>query len=130
VKVDKRFPIQVLIAFVSGLSAALVVLTVMNANTTEIITAFFAGAVMSALNVLVGFLAIEFTFEKSHTAFLQAVLGGMGIRLMAMLGVLVLLIKYVGLHAPALVVSVLFFYVIYLILEILYIQNKVSHKGQ
>ncbi|MEK7249665.1 MAG: hypothetical protein AAB209_04500, partial [Bacteroidota bacterium] len=61
---------------------------------------------------------------------LQAVLGGMGIRMVVMLGTLVLLIKLAGFHAVGLVVSVLSFYVIYLVLEIFYIQKKVSHKNQ
>ncbi|MBM2841088.1 MAG: hypothetical protein HW412_1616, partial [Bacteroidetes bacterium] len=56
--------------------------------------------------------------------------GGMGIRLVFMLGVLVLLIKVAGLHAVALVVSLLSFYVVYLILEVLYIQERISHKSK
>jgi hypothetical protein len=96
----------------------------------QVLAAVIIGAVLSTANVLVGFLAIEYSFEKSHATFLKAVLGGMGIRIVVMLALLVLLIRYAGLPVVALVVSVLGFYVIFLVLELLYIQRKVSHKYQ
>jgi hypothetical protein len=128
VKVYKRFPLQVAITFVAGLAIAAIPL--MKLGSREIVVAVIVGAVMSTVNALAGFLAIEYSLEKSYTTFLQAVLGGMGIRMVVMLGTLVLLIKLAGFHAVGLVVSVLSFYVIYLVLEIFYIQKKVSHKNQ
>lgn len=92
--------------------------------------AVIIGAVLSTLNVLAGFFAIEYTLDKSYNTFLKAVLGGMGIRMAVTLGTLVLLIKFSGLHTVALVVSVLSFYVVYLVIEIFYIQMRVSHKNQ
>ena len=83
-----------------------------------------AGAALSTLNVLAGFLAIEYAFEKSYTTFLKAVLGGMGVRMVVMLGALLALIVFVRLHAVALTLSLLGFYLVYLILEILFIQRK------
>jgi len=128
VKVYKRFPLQVAITFVAGLAIAAIPL--MKLGSREIVVAVIAGAVLSTVNALAGFLAIEYSLEKSYTTFLQAVLGGMGIRMVVMLGILVLLIKLAGFHAVALVVSLLSFYIVYLVLEIFYIQKKVSHKNQ
>lgn len=96
----------------------------------EIFRAVVAGAVLSTLNVLVGFLTIELSLGKSHTTFLRATLGGMGIRIGVMLVMLVALVRLFGFHATALVVSVLSFYIIYLVLEIIYVQKKASDKAR
>jgi hypothetical protein len=125
VKLDKKFPIHVAITSVVGLTVALFVVAQQG---EEISRAVIVGAILSTLNVLVGFLAIELSFEKSHTTFLKAVLGGMGIRVGTMLVVLVALVRFVGFHATALVVSVLSFYIVYLVLEIIYIQKKASRS--
>lgn len=127
-KVDKRFPAQVAVTFVSGFAIAAIPL--MKIGSHEIITAFIVGALLSTINVLAGFFAIEYTLDKSYTTFLKVVLGGMGIRMAVMLAILVLLIKFAEFHPIALVVSVLSYYVVYLVLEIFYIQKRLSHKNQ
>jgi hypothetical protein len=96
----------------------------------DIQCAVFLGAVMSTVNVLLGFLAIEYSFDKSYTTFLKAVLGGMGVRMALLLGVLLVLIRFGGLHAVALTVSLLGFYAVFLVLEVLFIQKKVLIKNQ
>ncbi|MDL1891476.1 hypothetical protein FBQ87_01095 [Sphingobacteriales bacterium CHB3] len=123
--IDRRFPIQVAVIFAAGLVVAVVLL--MSTGSRETAIAVIAGSVLSTLNALAGFLAIEYSLQKSHATFMKAVLGGMGVRMLVMLGVLVFLIKVVELHTVALVVSVLGFYVVYLVLELLYIQRKSSH---
>ncbi len=125
VNIDRRFPIQVAVIFAAGLVVAVVLL--MSTGSRETAIAVIAGSVLSTLNALAGFLAIEYSLQKSHATFMKAVLGGMGVRMLVMLGVLVFLIKVVELHTVALVVSVLGFYVVYLVLELLYIQRKSSH---
>ena len=47
-----------------------------------------------------------------------------------MLGALLVLIMVVQLHALALMISLLGFYVVYLILEVLFLQRRVLEKGQ
>lgn len=126
-KVD-RFPVQVVITLVAGLAIAAVPLSILGSK--DIIVAFMTGAVLSTLNVLAGFWAIEYAFDKSFNTLLAAVLGGMGIRIGLLLGSFVVLIKYFEFHTVALVVSMLSFYVVYLVLEVFYIQKRVSHKHQ
>jgi hypothetical protein len=130
VKFDKRFPLQVAVTLVVGLAIGFGLMKLTRTDSAEIFSAVIVGAVLSTVNVMAGFLAIEYTLEKSYTTFLKGVLGGMGIRMAVMLGVIVLLIKFGGIHIVGLVVSVLSFYAVYLVLEILYIQKKVSHKSQ
>jgi len=99
-------------------------------GTREVIIASVLGAFLSTLNVLLGYAAIEYSFGKSATTFLKVVLGGMGIRLVLLLGTIVVLIKLFAVHVGGLVTSLGFFYIVYLTLEILYIQKKVEQRQQ
>lgn len=125
-KIDWRFPKQIALVLTAGLIIAAIPLAMVGSD--EMALAVVVGALLSTMNVIAGFLAIEYALEKSHATFMKAILGGMGIRMVVMLGLLVLLITVAGLHTIALVASMLGFYIIYLVLELLYIQNKVSHK--
>jgi hypothetical protein len=126
--IDRRFPRQVCatLVIISGLAAY----PLIRFGTREMIIAAGAGALLSTVNVLLGFLTVEFAFEKSYTTFLKAVLGGMGIRMVMMLGAMLVLIMLVQLHALALMISLLGFYLVYLILEVLFLQRRVLEKGQ
>ena len=125
-KIDLRFPGSVLGVLVgmTGLGAY----PLLHYTSREVVLAAASGAVLSTLNVLAGFLAIERSFGKSTTTFLKYVVGGMGLRLLLMLGGMLALILLVRVHALALVLSMLVFYGIYLVMEIAYIQRKMKHR--
>lgn len=127
-KGNGSFPVQVGLVLIG----AVILLTYPLAayGTAEILTAVVAGALLSTANVLVGYAAIEYSFNKSYTTFVKAVIGGMGLRMVVMLGALAALIVLGGLHAVALTTSLMGFYAVFLILEILFIQKKVSLKNQ
>ena len=129
-KVDKRFPLQVAVTLAGGLILGFGAITILNANSPQVAMAMIVGAVLSTLNVMSGFLAIEYSLDKSYTTFLKAVLGGMGVRMVVLLGIIALLVKFGGMHLVALIVSVLSFYTVYLVLEIFYMQKRLSHKNQ
>lgn len=122
---DKRFPLHVAVVFVVGIAG-----TVLASPSREMVVAVIVGALLSTANAVAGFLAIEYSLEKSQATFLKVVLGGMGIRMGLMLGILALLLKFSTLPTIPLVVSMLGFYSVYLVIEILYIQRKVSHHIQ
>ncbi len=127
-KIDKRFPLQVLSALmIAGIVSAY---PLMKYGSAEILLAVGVGAFLSTINVMLGFFAIEYSFERSYTTFLKAVLGGMGVRMALMLTALLVLIKFVGLHAVALTVSLLSLYLVFLVLELVFIQRKVLVKNQ
>lgn len=126
VKIDRRFPTRVAITLCGGLAIAVTLL--FSLGEQALVVPVVVGGLLGAANVMAGFLAFEYSLERSYTTMLKAVLGGMGLRLALMLGILILLIKVVGLHAVALVVSLLSHYVVFLVLEVLYIQERVSHK--
>jgi hypothetical protein len=96
--------------------------------TAKVTRSIIAGGAMSLLNLLLGYLFIELSFEKSHTTFLKYVLGGMVGRLFLMWGILLMLIHSDKFHAASLMLSLLFFYVVNLVLEIFYLQKRVSTK--
>ena len=123
-KIEQRFPIHIGVTFILGV----VLTTVFSflAGKEEAIPAAVVGAVLSTANVIAGFFAIEYSMGKSQETFLKAVLGGMGIRMAVLLGVIAVLIKFSSLHVGGLIASLLGFYAVYLILEILYIQKRVS----
>ncbi len=122
------FPVQVGVVLIG----AVILLTypLVAWGTADILTAVVAGALLSTANVLAGYAAIEYSFNKSYTTFVKAVIGGMGLRMVVMLGALAALIVLGGLHPVALTSSLMGFYAVFLILEILHIQKKMSLKNQ
>jgi len=98
--------------------------------TAEIRAAVAAGAAVAGANVLLGYLAIRYAFGRSYTTFLKAVLGGMGIRLLFMLGVFTLLLVDFGMHAVALTCSLLGFYAVFMILEIVFLQRQMAARNR
>lgn len=127
-KIDTKFPRQIVLTL-AGVSV-LAAYPLIRYGSPEVLLAAGAGAALSTLNVLLGFFAIEYAYDKSYTVFLKTVLGGMGIRMVVLLGALAALIMFGRLHAVALTVSLFGFYLVYLILEILFIQKKVLVRNQ
>ena len=127
-KIDWSFPKQILLGLVivGGLAAYPLALY----GDREIISASFIGAALTTVNVLLGYAAIEFSFGRSMTTFFKYVLGGMGIRMFLMAGILVVLIRFFAVHVVALIASMGILYIIFLTLEILYIQKKIQSKQQ
>ncbi|MBI4546987.1 MAG: hypothetical protein HY707_03345 [Ignavibacteriae bacterium] len=125
-KIDWSFIKQIFVALVGmGVIAAYPLYRFAPSEVTE---AAIMGAALTTVNVLLGYAAIEYSFGKSITTFFKYVLGGMGIRLLLMALILVVLIKTFQFHAGALVGSMGISYLIFLTLEILFIQKKVDIK--
>lgn len=127
-KIDWSFPRQIILALVA--IGCVGVYPLWKFGTSEIIDSVIAGAVLSTVNVLLGYAAIEYSFGKSVSTFFKVVIGGMGIRLLLMAIVLVLLIKILNLHIAALIGALGIFYIVFLTLEVTYIQKKVTIKNQ
>lgn len=127
-KIDKKFFVQVL--SVLGVLVMLAVYPLLRYGNREVVVASIVGAVLATVNVLVGYLAIEYSIGKSHSTFLKAVLGGMAVRMGIMLSLLVVLIEIFRMHAVALAVSLLSCYAVYLVLEVAFVQKKIIIKNQ
>jgi hypothetical protein len=126
--IDWSFPRR--IAIVLGVAVLATAYPLCRLGSSDVIIAVVAGALLSTANVLAGFLMIELTFEKSYSGFLKAVLGGMGIRMSVLLGLMALGIAVLHLDTVWFSVSLLGFYLLYLVLEILYLQKKVDVKNR
>ena len=94
----------------------------------EIVIAVIAGALLSTINMMLGYISIEMAYERSMTKFMKWILGGMGIRLLFLLAALFFVIKVLQFHLLAFIISLFGFYTVYLILEILHIDKKVREK--
>lgn len=81
------------------------------------------GGALAAVNTLVAFGLLRFGEKRSTKVFLGAVLGGMVGRMAVMLAAVVAAILYLGLPRVPLAVSLLSYFVLFLILEL-----RVVHK--
>jgi len=125
-KTDWLFPRQVALALT--IVIALGIYPLVQYGTREMFLAAAAGMLIATANVLAGFAAIEYSFKKSATTFLKVVLGGMGLRMLVMGVLIVALVKFGEMHIGGLIASLAVFYVIYLTMEVLFIQKRFSHK--
>jgi len=97
-------------------------------SSKEIVQSVVASGVASLLHLLLGYLCIEYGFEKSNTTFLKIILGGSLIRMLLLVGVVFVLVRVYQFHAASLMISFLMFYALNLVLEIHILQKKVALK--
>ena len=126
--IDRRFPKRV--AAVVLIAAALLAYPLARYASPAVVVAVVAGAVISTLNALLGYVSIEYAFARSFTTFLKVAIGGMGARMLGMLGIMLVLILAFHVQPLPLTLSMLGFYMVYLVLEVLFIHTKVLVKGQ
>jgi hypothetical protein len=126
VKLDWRFLRTITLTFVTAIALAAYPLS--QFATPEVLRSVTAGILMSAANILLGYVAIERSFGKSHTTFLKYVLGGMVARLFLMWAILLVLLRFFAYHSASLMLTLMFFYAINLVLEIMYLQKRVESK--
>jgi hypothetical protein len=113
------FPKQIAVAFVS--LCALGAYPLMKFGSAPAMLAAICGGIVMTGNVLLGYAAVQYSIGKSTATFMKVVLGGMGVRMLALLLITALLIKGCGLDAAA---------IVYLVLELIFIQQKISVRQQ
>lgn len=86
------------------------------------------GALLSILNFTFGFLLIKFTVRKSDKIFLLALWGGLLLRLILGLSIVLITLIFLEINAYGFIFSILFFYVFYLLIEIFYL--NLGRKSQ
>ena len=86
------------------------------------------GSIIVILNFVIGFLFIKFSLSRSNRIFQIMLWGGMLFRLIFILFLVLILLKFLELNTIGFIFSILFFYVFYLIIEILYLNfKKIEH---
>ena len=86
------------------------------------------GSIVCFINFLMGLSAIEYSFHKNTTIFLKVTLGGMAVRLAVMATSVFVMIQFFNFDTLSFMISLLVFYSLNLILEIYYLNNKVTQK--
>ncbi len=126
-KFDMKFPRQILL---TTLGVAILASYPMYLwADREVVIGVVAGGLISLVNVLIGYISVEFAFNKSNATFLKVVLGGMGIRLASVAAIIVFLIKVFSIHLYSMISSMLCFYFLYIAFEILFINKKIALKN-
>ncbi len=88
------------------------------------INSIAAGYLISLLNAFIGFKLNTMAFSRSTKSFMVLVFGGMGIRLIVVILLLVILMYFTSLDSLALVGSVFFFYTVFISIEIYFLHKK------
>jgi hypothetical protein len=127
VKIDWVFLRLVLYCFLGVV--ILVVLPLSLFSDREIVNSVVASGVASLIHLLLGYVIVEFGFDKPSTLFLKIILGGTVARLLLLVGVVFVLVRVFQFHTLSLMISLLSFYVLNLVLEIHLLQKKVALKG-
>lgn len=95
---------------------------------SEVLRSVVGGGIVSLLHLLMGYAAIELGFEQAHTKFLKIVVGGMSVRLLLMVAAYVVMIRFFDFDSLSLTLTLLFFYMMNLALEIYHLQKRVKTK--
>jgi len=82
------------------------------------ISSFAIGSLISLANSIVGFLVIKHGMTKSNREFFKLTMGSIGLRLFAIAGLILVLLKFLNFEIYGLVISLLLFYFLFLAVEI------------
>ncbi|MCU0452488.1 MAG: hypothetical protein MUE68_02430 [Bacteroidetes bacterium] len=85
-----------------------------------------AGGTMCLLHALAGSILLDWSSGRSPISFLKRVLGGMGVRLIVMLGLVVVLLKVHAFRPTSLMLSLLGWYGVALVFEVAALQKRVK----
>lgn len=88
------------------------------------INSFVFGYIISLINAVIGYKLNTMAFSRPTKSFMVLVFGGMGIRLMVVLLLLLILIQFTSLDSFSLVGSVFFFYTLFISIEIYFLHKK------
>lgn len=88
--------------------------------------AALVGGALAAANTLIGYMTAVWAERRSANVFLRAVLGGMVVRMGLLLGIVVAAILVYGLPKLPLAVSLLSYFVVFLILEVAVLHKRTT----
>ena len=88
------------------------------------------GGLLAGLNTLLAFFLVSWSEKRSTNVFLRAVLGGMVARMALMLGAVVLAVLYLGLPKVPLAISLLGYFVLFLVFELRVLHKRTAPEAQ
>ena len=125
--IKNNFPLQIILSVIFTFFVAIYPLTHYFAY--EVLISVLLGCAVSLTNVFIGYWLIMYSFDKPNRIFFQSVLGGLGLRLLLIGLSIFLLIKFFNINMFGLVVSLFFYYFLFLILEIIFLNKKLLNKN-
>ena len=91
--------------------------------------AVLTGALLAALNTVCAYFLALWSAGRSNNAFFTAVLGGMLARMTVLLGAVVVGVLFVGLPKLPFTISLLSYFVVFLVLELAVLSRRPSGTG-
>ncbi len=110
---------SVIIIFLTGLIFYLV-----NIISGSFFSAAAAAFGITTINFSLGILFIKLGINKEDKTFIFSILGGMVFRVMLMLGLVFISLVFLELSQNNFIFSILFFYILYLFIEIVYLNLR------
>ena len=124
--IKNSFPLQIIILFF--ITFLLAIYPISHYFTVEVLVSTICGSLISIVNVFVGYGFIIYSINKPNSVFFKVVIGGMLIR-MFFIGVLIVcLIKLLDINVYGLIASLFFYYFLFLVLEVLFLNKKLLNK--
>jgi hypothetical protein len=120
--IDRVFLVQVVAAVL--LAGGVAGFLVLSSGSDAAFLGFVVGLLMSTVNAVAGSLSLGYAFDKPQKTFLKVVFGGMAVRMAILLAAFYVLITMFKVDTISLTLSLLGFYLIFLIMEILSIQRR------
>lgn len=87
------------------------------------------GALLAGLNALAAYGLVLWSQGRSSSAFMQAILGGLTLRLLAMLAAVGVALRVIGVAEIPFVVSLLFHFVLFLLAELWLVHRRGPQIG-
>jgi len=125
--IKNNFPLQIIILFFITFLLAIYLLSYY--FTTEVLISVFLGSLISIVNVFIGYALIVYSIDKPNKVFFKAVLGGMVLRMFFIGIILVCLIKILSINIYGLVISLFFYYFLFLIMEVMFLNRRLLNKN-
>jgi hypothetical protein len=117
------------ISIITGVAWGLIAIPLYFWAEPVIVWGVLVGCLLAASCFTAGFYALCRSFRRSFRVLMITVFGGMLARLVLIGAIFILLVKLTSLHVTSFLLSLLGFYVVYLIIE-LYFVNKKFHPQE
>ncbi len=82
------------------------------------IRSLWISGIIATLNIVAAFFTVKYTINKAENLFFKTFFGGMGVRVLILLGLIISIIKFVDVNQFTFIFSLLILYVLYQIWEI------------
>jgi hypothetical protein len=119
-----------IIGITTGIAWGLIAVPLYYLATPVIVWGVLVGCLLSAICFTAGFYAICHSFQRSFRVLMITLFGGMLARLVLIGTIFILLVNLTSLHVTSFLVSLLGFYVVYLVIELHFVHSKLHHQEE